>query len=128
MNSKRLWTDEQMESIIATLLRGGVLLSAMFVLAGGILYLLEHGSELPAYRFFRGEPANLRSLRGIVTDALSFGSRGLIEAGLLLLIATPVARVAFSAFVFLQQRDGAYVLITLIVLAILLFSLFGGIR
>jgi uncharacterized membrane protein len=127
-SSKRSWTDQQTESIIANLLRGGVILSAAIVLAGGILYLMHHGSEFPAYRVFRGEPLNLRSLPGIVSGALSFRSRGLIELGLLILIATPVARVAFSAFAFLQQRDGAYVLITLTVLAVLFYSLFGGIR
>jgi uncharacterized membrane protein len=127
MSAKSTWTDQRLESIIANLLRCGVILSAALVLAGGLLYLIRYGSELPHYRVFHGEPADLRSLRGIVTDALSLRSRGLIDLGLLLLIATPVARVAFSVFAYLQQRDGTYVLITLLVLAVLLYSLLGGI-
>jgi uncharacterized membrane protein len=53
-------------------------------------------------------------------------SRGLIMLGLLLLIATPVARVIFSAFAFARERDFTYVCITLIVLGVLLYSLFSG--
>ena len=58
--------------------------------------------------------------------ALSFRARGLIQLGLLLLIATPVARVAFSVFAFARQHDRTYVVVTLIVLSILIFSLAGG--
>ena len=50
-------------------------------------------------------------------------SRGLIQFGLLLLIAVPVARVAFSVVAFALQRDRTYVVVTLIVLAVLLYGL-----
>jgi uncharacterized membrane protein len=89
------------------------------------LYLTHHGSSSPNYRVFHAEPADLRSLSGIVTDALSLQSRGIMQLGLLL-IATPVARVAFSVFAFAQQRDRTYVIVTLSVLAVLLYSLVGG--
>ena len=46
------------------------------------------------------------------------------QVGLLLLIATPVVRVAVSAFGFMLERDRIYVAITLAVLLILLASLF----
>ena len=59
-------------------------------------------------------------------DSLHGRPRGLIQFGLLLLIATPVARVAFSVFGFTQERDWVYVVITLIVLALLVYSLSGG--
>jgi uncharacterized membrane protein len=65
-------------------------------------------------------------MSGIVKDALAFRGRGLIQLGLLLLIATPVARVAFSAVAFAIQRDRLYVAVTLIVLAVLIYSLTGG--
>jgi uncharacterized membrane protein len=60
-----------------------------------------------------------------VASALRFSSRGVIQLGLLLLVATPVARVIFSVFAFARQRDFTYVVITLIVLGVLLFSLFA---
>jgi len=123
---KRALTDEQMDRIISILLRSGVLISALVVLGGGILYLIHHGAALPQYAVFQGEPADLRSLPGIVKDVLAFNSRGIIQFGLLLLVATPVARVAFSILAFALQRDRTYVIITLIVFGVLLYSLTGG--
>jgi uncharacterized membrane protein len=49
-----------------------------------------------------------------------------MQLGLLLLIATPVARVAFSVFAFALQRDRLYVVVTLAVLGVLAFSMTGG--
>jgi len=119
-------TDEKMDQIISILLRSGVLISALVVLLGGIFYLIRYGAGLPDYGVFRGEPADLRSVFGIVKGALSFHTRSMIQVGLLLLIATPVARVAFSILAFALQRDRTYVVVTLIVLTVLLYSLAGG--
>jgi uncharacterized membrane protein len=77
------------------------------------------------FRVFRGEPADLRSVRGIINEALEQRGQGIIQLGLLLLIATPVARVAFSIFGFAEERDSMYVVFTLIVFSVLLYSLFG---
>jgi len=118
-------TDRQVDEIIGALLRYGVLLSASVVAAGGIWYLIQYGAAPPSYEVFRGEPEYLRHLRGIVSGIPGFHCRRMIQFGLVLLIATPVARVAFSVVAFLLQRDCAYVAITLIVLAVLLFSLTG---
>jgi uncharacterized membrane protein len=78
------------------------------------------------FRVFRGEPADLRDVRGIIGDTVALHGRGIIQLGLLLLIATPVARVAFSIFGFAQERDRMYVVFTVIVFAILLWSLLGS--
>ncbi len=117
------WTDERMEIIIGRLLQVGVIVSAALVFAGGIYFLIRYGGGMPDYRSFRGEPADLRSPAGIVNDAVHLRSRGLIQLGLLLLIATPVARVAFSVFAFLKQNDRLYLAVTLIVLSLLVYSL-----
>ncbi len=123
-----LWTEKRMEAIIAFLLLFGVAFSAAVVGVGGVLYLLRHGLERPDYMVFHGEPPDLRSLRGIMSDVVSLRGRGMIELGVLLLVATPVARVAFSIFGFLRQRDYTYVVVTLIVLSFLMLSLSGGFR
>ena len=120
------WTDEKTEYIIGNLLRAGVTLAAIVVLAGGILYLVRYGHSPADYRVFRGEPTDLRHVSGIVRDALALHSRGIIQLGLLLLIATPVARVAFAVFAFAAEGDKMYVVVSLIVLAILMFSLIGS--
>jgi len=122
----RKWTDQNVEVWIGNLLRVGVTLAAAVVLFGGGIYLASHGRVAPQYHVFRGEPADLRTISGIVKDALAFQGRGLIQLGLLLLIATPVARVAFSVAAFAIQRDRLYVAVTLIVLAVLFYSLTGG--
>jgi uncharacterized membrane protein len=121
-----VWDDQRIEVIIGTLLRTGVILSAAVVLFGGILYLKHHGHEVPNYVAFHGEPEDLKSPREIFHDALGMNARAIIQLGLLLLIATPVARVIFSAVAFAIERDSMYVVITLIVLAVLLYSLFGS--
>ncbi len=123
---ERGWTDEQMEQVVGTLLRSGVVVAALVVLVGGVLYLIRFGSTLPNYALFRGEPADLRSVSGIIRDVLSLHTRGLIQLGLLLLIATPVVRVAFSILAFALQRDRTYVVVTLLVLGVLIYSLAGG--
>ena len=121
-----LGTDQQVDQSLGNLLRAGVVLAAVTVLGGGVLYLARHGTEPTDYRVFQGEPADLCSPIGIVADALALQGRGLIQLGLLLLIATPVARVAFSVFAFARQRDAIYVAATLTVLALLLYSLFSA--
>jgi uncharacterized membrane protein len=117
--------SERMDTIIGNLLRTGVGLAAALVLTGGVIYLSRHGTEAPGYAVFRGEPADLRTLAGILNDVRSLRGRGIIQLGLLVLIATPIARVAFLAYIFARQRDMLYAAVALIVLALLAFSLFG---
>lgn len=126
MNTSR-WSDDQVEQIIGGLLRGGVLLAAAVALAGGVFLWLRHGGETASFGTFRGESAEFRSIASAVRGALALDSRAIVQLGLILLIATPVARVVLSLVAFLLQRDRLYVLITAIVLAVLVFSLvFGG--
>ena len=125
MPAERNWTDQRIENILANLLRAGVLLSALVVLIGGVIYLVRHGHAPVDYSVFRGEPARLRTIRGTARDAFELRGQGIIQLGLLLLIATPVARVAFSIFGFAEERDGLYVVFTAIVFSVLLYSLFG---
>jgi uncharacterized membrane protein len=119
------WTDERVEQIIGNLLRAGVVLAAVVVAAGGILYLVQEGTKpAPDRHVFHGEQP--RRVVSIVEDAWHLKSDGLVELGLLLLILTPIARVLFSIVAFALEHDWAYVIITLLVLLILLYSLFSG--
>ena len=126
MAIQREWTDQKIEQIVGNLLRAGVILSAVVVLCGGVLYLMKYGRAPADYRIFRGEPTDLKSVSSIVRDAFALHSRAIIQFGLLLLIATPVARVAFSIFGFAEEKDRMYVAFTVIVLLILLYSLIGS--
>jgi uncharacterized membrane protein len=119
------WTDERLEGLLGNVLRWGVVSAALVVAVGAAVFLVRHGSEQPHYQVFRGEPSDLKTVPGILRNTFSGRGRGLIQLGLLLLIATPVTRVVLSMAVFAAQRDRRYVLITLIVLVVLLYSLFG---
>ncbi len=120
------WRDRRIEIILGNLLRAGVLFSAAVVLCGACIYLFRHAHEPADYRVFRGEPSEFRTIPGVIQSVINGRGRGLIQLGLLLLIATPIARVAFSVAGFAIERDRLYVVFTLIVLAILLYSLLGS--
>lgn len=116
--------DSKLDARIGALLRVGTLSSASVILLGGVVYLARHGHERPDYHTFHGVPAQLHSLSGIVSGAFHGQSLAIIQLGLLMLIATPIARVLFSVFAFLAERDYMYVVVSAIVLAVLLYSLF----
>ncbi len=116
------WGDRQFEVVIGRLLRFGVILAAAWVLAGGIHYLVQFRGAQPDFKVFHGEPADLRYAYDIVQEALELNARAVIQFGLLLLIATPIARVAFSVIGFALEKDWMYVGITLVVLTLLIYT------
>jgi uncharacterized membrane protein len=118
----RPWNDERLERIVSGLLIVGVSLSALVVLAGGIGFLWQHAHERPDYHAFHGVPEQYRSLRGVIGSAGPSDWRGMIQLGLLLLILTPIARVAFSLAGFALEKDRTYVVLTAVVLVILLYG------
>lgn len=119
-------TDERLEQSLGNLLRAGVIASALIVTVGGLIYLSRHGGEAPDNRTFHGEPAEYRHPIGIARATIAGYGRGVIALGLLLLIATPIARVVFSAIAFARQKDWTYLVLTIFVLTLLLWSLLSG--
>jgi len=115
--------DKSVELFLGKLLRWGVLLAALVVFVGGVWFVAESSDVPQNYRVFRGEPAELRAVPQIVDQAIALRPLGLIQFGLLLLIATPVARVLFSVLGFALERDWIYVVITLLVLGLLVYTL-----
>ena len=116
-------TDEKLQEIIGNLLRTGVLTSAIVVLLAGIVFVAQHHADIVDYGTFHVESAGLRTVGGIFRSAWSLRTDAIIQLGLLLLIATPIARVALAAFGFYLEGDRLYVGVSLIVLSILLFSI-----
>jgi uncharacterized membrane protein len=117
---------EDTQKFISIILISGVILSTFFVIVGGIFYLIKSGNALPKYHIFRGEPAGLKSITGIIKNLFSLRSEDVIQFGLLLLMLTPVARVLFTFVNFLHEKDYIYVLVAFIVLSVLCFSLISG--
>lgn len=119
-------TDDAIQSFIGTLLRVGVFISASVVLLGAILFFAQHNHVKLSYAVFTSEPHYLSTVSTIISSAFQFQGIGMIQLGILLLIATPIARVIFSLFAFLLEKDYLYVSISIVVLTILLYSLSGG--
>jgi uncharacterized membrane protein len=119
--------DKQIEYIMGMLLAVGVLVSGLVVLFGGIIYLYQHEYITSNYNIFIGEPERLRNLYDITKGAFQLRGRELIQFGLVLLIATPVARVIFAVIGFYLEKDRLYTIISAIVLIVLLLSLLAGV-
>ncbi|WP_374165166.1 DUF1634 domain-containing protein [Arcticibacter sp. MXS-1] len=119
-------SDKDVASLVGKLLRTGVFTASAVALFGGLIYLFRHGGELPDYHEFKGAPENLRHLPGIFTGVGAFSGRAIIQLGVVILLATPILRVAFSAVGFLLEKDLLYVFITLLVLAIIVAGMVGG--
>jgi uncharacterized membrane protein len=117
--------DRRMENSMGLLLRSGVLASCAVMAFGAVLYLQERSGEHESYSVFHGEPASLETISGVIKEASSGTARGIIQLGVLILIATPVMRVTFAVFGFAWERDYKFVAISLAVLALLAFGLFG---
>ena len=90
------------------------------------MYLIHHGYEPAEYQIFRGTPSEFHSPTGVVNAVLAGSRRGIIQLGLLILIAIPILRVIISFCTFLLQRNFVYVIITSLVLASLTYSLVGA--
>ncbi len=115
--------DKSVEMFLGRLLRWGVLLAALVVFVGGVWFVASSYEVPQDYSVFRGEPVELRAVPQIVQKAVALYPLGLIQLGLLLLIATPVARVVFSVLGFVLERDWMYVVITMLVLGLLIYTL-----
>ena len=117
-------TDEKLEIAVGRTLQTGVLLAAAVVLIGGAMFMI-HASSGPRadYSHFHGVAAHLRTPSGIWHGVMHGDAESVIQFGLLLLIATPVVRVILAGVGFLMERDQLYFWVSMIVLAVLLYSL-----
>jgi uncharacterized membrane protein len=93
------------------------------VLVGEILYLWQAHGIRTDYGYFHGVPTPIDHVALVLEGIRRLDSRSVIRLGVLLLIATPIVRVAFCLYSFGMQKDKRYVLISTTVLAVLLYSL-----
>lgn len=110
-------TDQRLEELIGNLLRAGVILAAVVVLAGGLWYLADNRGPVPSYGHFK---PNVQGFQAVATLPKP---EALILIGLVLLILTPIARVVFAMVGFALEHDRTYVIITIVVLVVLLYSI-----
>ncbi|NTE03342.1 DUF1634 domain-containing protein [Agrobacterium tumefaciens] len=118
--------DKDIQVILGTLLRAGVIISMTIVLIGGVVFLIHNKGVITDYKVFKPELAKFSSIAAIFKGLLTFHGDAIVQFGILMLIFTPVARIVFAIFSFLIEKDYLYVLIGLIILAIITISLNGG--
>ncbi len=126
--SKHFRVDKDVQQLIGKQLRAGVITSSIIVFLGGLVYLYRHGHEAPDYGTFAGVRQGLDNLPGIFQGIMEGKGMNVIQLGIVLLIATPIVRIALSVFAFLLEKDYLYVVITLIVLGVITFSMVGGLE
>src|ERR1700733_15766839 len=97
-------TDQDLDVSVAAMLRFGVTLSAVVVLIGGLMYLRHPWSAIPMYSQFEAAGPSLRTLSGIFQSAAQPNAKSVIQAGLVLLIATPLTRRVVRLIGYTSQR------------------------
>jgi uncharacterized membrane protein len=125
MATKARFKDTDMQAVIGWVLRIGVIVSISVVFVGGVIYISRHGGAIPDYSKFNGVP-NFVQLHGLINGIISLKGRSIIQAGIILLIATPILRIVFSTIGFVLEKDYLYIGISLLVLLIILISSISG--
>ncbi len=116
---------ERFRLMVSAILLAGVSASALLIATGfatsflvgwqgSLAGVAAPAGPLPDPTNFGGLPARLGRLEPLALSQL----------GLLVLLATPVMRVASSVVGFALERDRLYTALTLVVLAVLLVSIF----
>lgn len=114
-------TTRSIEKKISLILLAGTLLSTAIVLLGGIWYLSQHGAEDMQFALLRSAPTP-HSVAEVWQFALSFTPLGIVQLGLLILVATQLLRVAMLCFFYIKTRDYWFTLISCFVLLVLIYS------
>lgn len=117
--------------ILGKVLRIGVYSACIIAAIGGIIYMFYDNAILPNYKAtteFTGTAENLRDFKDIFRGVLALNGASIIQLGVIVLIATPIIRVALSIFTFLYEKDYLYVVITIIVLCIIMINMFFGLH
>ncbi|HET9979110.1 MAG TPA: DUF1634 domain-containing protein [Ktedonobacterales bacterium] len=110
----------QAELVISHVLRGGVVVSAAIILIGAVWFYLQMAI---AGHAALGYP---HTFGGIIRRLFHGEPLAMVALGLLILLLTPILRVAISIVVFALEHDWLYTVITITVLIILLVSLLLG--
>ena len=121
------WSDHDVDLMISNILRVGLTAATAVLILGTIIHIVtpEHAPQA-TWHTFAGEPAMLSTIPGIIEGTLHGNGLAIMELGVLLLLATPFLRVAFAAYAFGKQHDKVYVLISLAVLALLIYGVISG--
>jgi uncharacterized membrane protein len=127
-DAMNLKDPDSMNRILGIVLRAGVVLSGVIIAIGTALFVANHSLD-DTSSYLAYNPSSIPhgsfpvSLSSIASGLLSLDPFSIIALGFLVLLATPVVRVALSLFLFAAEKDRKFVYLTATVLAILLFSM-----
>jgi uncharacterized membrane protein len=111
--------------VLAAALVAGVWIAAGLIMTGLALWLARSGTK-PSVKEFGGVAPGLDAPTGVLVSAWKLEPAGIMALGVLVLIATPVARVAFAVIAFVLERDRLYAAVSAVVLGLLACGLVFG--
>jgi uncharacterized membrane protein len=114
--------ESTMDLVLSLVLRLGLSAAILVIVIGGVLYFIGNGTLAVDDRVFKGVPSP-KDLVSLLASSWKGDGESWIHLGIILLVATPVARVASCAGIFLIEKDYFYVAASLFVLLVLLYSL-----
>jgi len=119
--------DQHLQKVVSVTLRSGVTTASVVSAIGGLLFLVTNGRQTVDFHTFAGTNSPFTSLASIthaLFDSDAAASKlAIVQMGVLILLLTPVLRVALSIVGFAMEKDHTYVLITAIVLMTLMCSI-----
>ncbi|HLW60669.1 MAG TPA: DUF1634 domain-containing protein [bacterium] len=120
--------EHGMRPVVSALLRYGVILSAATIVLGLLLLLAQAGPQalISIPRVPTAESTDLTSVHAVLSQLLPPVPQAVMDAGILLLIATPVLTVGASVVSFAIERDWLYTLIAAIVFVMLIIGFTVG--
>lgn len=92
------------------------------ILAGLAVFFAEGGAHPPAT--LRG--SLLQIMDGVIRGGEGMHAAAFLDAGLLVLLFTPMARLLAGVYISARARDGLYVLIGLVVMGLVMMGLLAG--
>lgn len=116
--------ERDLQRMVGNLLRWGVITAIIIVATGLFLYLFQKGNGTVSYAEFN--PLRFQGFAALFRGLLSADYHAVIQLGVMLLIATPVVRVIIALIGFALEKDRLYVVISLVILGVILFSIIYG--
>ncbi len=121
---------KRFELLISRMLLGGVATSMATVFLGLLIVFVHHPDYLKSaddlQRLTAPGSASPKTIADVARGVVAWRGQAIVALGLLLLIATPILRVAVSMLAFALQRDRTYTAISAVVLLVLLISFLLG--
>lgn len=116
------------ERTISSVLKAGTIAAAVVTGAGAVAYLLRHWGDPADYTRFSPGASDLRGFAATARAALRLDPAGVMLAGIIILMLTPVARVGVAAGWFARRREALFAAICIVVLGVLAMGLAGAVE